>query len=188
MKTLLNTCRNWLNFRVRYRWVKHGRNTHCQLSTIFWSPRRHIVLGDDVGIGFRCLFQSDTEIGDKVLIASHVAFVNSDDHVYDSVGTCMWDAGRGDRYKIVVEDDVWIGHGAIILSPARIGRGAIVAAGSIVTRDVPSYAIVGGNPAKIIKMRFNPDEILEHEKLLGLHSASAVSHAPGRTQAREKDC
>jgi len=78
----------------------------------------------------------------------------------------MWQSGRGDKFKIVIEDDVWIGHGSIILTPARIGRGAVVAAGSVVTKDVPSYAIVAGVPARVIKMRFTPEEIVKHEYLL----------------------
>jgi acetyltransferase-like isoleucine patch superfamily enzyme len=100
------------------------------------------------------------------LIADNVAFINRDDHQYDIVGKTMWDSGRGDKFKVVVEGDVWISHGAIVLSPARIGRGAIVAAGSVITRDVPRYAIVGGVPAKVLKMRFTPEEIVEHERLL----------------------
>lgn len=60
---------------------------------------------------------------------------------------------------IFVEDDVWIGRGATIMSGVKIGRGAIVAAGSIVTKDVPPYTIVGGIPAKVIKTRFEPSII-----------------------------
>ena len=78
----------------------------------------------------------------------------------------MWDSGRGDKYKIVISDDVWIGQSAMILSPAIIGRGAIISAGSVVVRDVPAYAIVGGVPAKVISWRFTPDEIVEHESIL----------------------
>jgi len=166
IKSVLNRVRNLLMFRIRYPWVKIGRNVHCQWSTRFWSPSRQIILDDNVGIGHGCLFLADTEVGRSVMIASHVAFLNSDDHRYDVVGKTMWDSGRGDRYKIVVEEDVWIGHGAILLSPARIGRGAIVAAGSVVTKDVPRYAIVGGNPAKVIKMRFTPAQIRDHERIL----------------------
>ncbi|WP_417171784.1 DapH/DapD/GlmU-related protein, partial [Alistipes putredinis] len=55
--------------------------------------------------------------------------------------------------SILVEDDVWIGHGATILAGVRIGQGAIVAAGAVVNKDVPPYAIVGGVPAKILKFR-----------------------------------
>jgi virginiamycin A acetyltransferase len=59
----------------------------------------------------------------------------------------------------VVENDVWIGHDAVIMPGVRIGAGAIVAASSVVTRDVPPYAVVGGNPASIIRMRY-PVEII----------------------------
>lgn len=166
IKRVLNQVRNLLFFGWRYRWVRHGRGVHCQWSTTFWSPHRHILLGDHVGIGVRCMFLCDVEVGNKVLIASCCAFLNCDDHVYDIVGKTMWDSGRGDRFKIVIEDDVWIGHGAIILTPARIGRGAIVAAGAVVNKDVAPYSIVGGVPARLIKMRFTPEQIVEHERLL----------------------
>lgn len=166
IKSVLNEIRNILIFRIRYPWVRRGFGVHCQWSTRFWSPHRHILLGDHVGIGRGCLFQADTEIGNKVLIACNVTFLNSDDHQFDQVGKTIWDSGRGDKFKITLEDDVWIGHGVILLSPVRVGRGAIVAAGGVVVKDVPPYAIVGGNPAKLIKMRFTPDEIEEHEKIL----------------------
>ena len=116
IKIALNGIRSLLLFRVRYPWVKTGVGIHCQWTTRFWSPHRHIVLGDHVGIGHGCLFQADTELGNKVMIACNVAFLNNDDHRYDLVGRAMWDSGRGDKFTIVVEDDVWIGHGAIVLS------------------------------------------------------------------------
>ena len=166
MLCFLNKIRTFILFSFLYPWVKHGRNVHCQWSTRFWSPHRHITLGNDVGIGNGCTFLVDTEIGNKVLIATNVAFLNRDDHRYDIVGKAIWDSGRGDKYKIVIEDDVWIGYGVTILSPTRINRGAIVAAGSVVVKDVPQYAIVGGVPAKVLKMRFTPEEIIEHERIL----------------------
>lgn len=60
---------------------------------------------------------------------------------------------------IVIEDDVWIGSNSVVLSGVTIGRGSIVGAGSVVTRNIPKYSIVGGNPAKIIKSRFNQGTI-----------------------------
>lgn len=54
---------------------------------------------------------------------------------------------------IIIDDDVWIGAGAIILTGVTIGKGSVIAAGSIVTKDVEPYTIVGGNPAKLIKKR-----------------------------------
>lgn len=63
--------------------------------------------------------------------------------------------------KTTIKNDVWIGHGAIVNAGVTIENGAIVAAGSVVTKDVPAYAIVGGNPAKLIRYRFPPDIIIQ---------------------------
>lgn len=69
------------------------------------------------------------------------------------------------RRRCTISDDVWVGHNAIILpSVAEIGRGAVIAAGSIVTKNVPPFAVVGGNPAKVIKYRFAPEIIAAIEK------------------------
>jgi acetyltransferase-like isoleucine patch superfamily enzyme len=161
---LLNRLRNALFFGVRYPWVKHGRNVHVQWSTTMWSPHRHIVIGDEVGIGPWCAFQTDVEIGNKVLIASRVAFVGSDDHRFDLVGTAIWDSPRGDAKKVVVEDDVWIGYGAILLSGARVGRGSIVGAGAVVVGAVEPYSIVVPQKAHTLRKRFSEDEQRTHER------------------------
>jgi acetyltransferase-like isoleucine patch superfamily enzyme len=167
MPLILNQLRNILMFRVRYPWVRFGRDVHCQWSARFGVRRRYqIILGDHVGIGADCLFLADTTIGSKILVAPNVVFLNGKDHRFDIVGKTVWDSGSDGAEKIVVEDDVWIGHGAILLAPVRIGRGAVVAAGSVVTKDVPRYAIVGGNPAKLIRTRFSPEQLLEHERIL----------------------
>lgn len=103
-------------------------------------------------------------IGNYCSIADGVKFLLSGNHQYDIISTYPYEllilkshgtgiaVAKGD---IVVGDDVWIGANAIICSGVTIGQGAIVAAGAIVTKDVEPYAIVGGNPAKIIKFRFS---------------------------------
>lgn len=69
------------------------------------------------------------------------------------------------RSRCIISDDVWVGHNAIILpSVSHIGRGAVIAAGSVVTKNVPPYAVAAGNPAKVIKYRFEPDIIAAIEK------------------------
>lgn len=67
---------------------------------------------------------------------------------------------------IVIEEDCWIGAGCILLPKCHIGRGAVVGAGSIVTKEVPPYAVVAGNPARIIATKFTIDQILAHESVL----------------------
>lgn len=67
--------------------------------------------------------------------------------------------------NIVIENDVWIGEGSIIMGGVKIGNGAVIGAGSIVTKDVPDYAIVGGSPAKLIRYRFDKETIQELLKI-----------------------
>ena len=108
-------------------------------------------------------------IGNYCSIAENVCFVLNSDHPLHSISTFPFKTvvlglsnyeaiSKGD---IIVEDDVWIGYGATIMSGVHIGQGAVVAAGAVVTKDVPPYAIVGGVPAKVIKYRFEPEMIEE---------------------------
>lgn len=124
------------------------------------------VSGNDVYIGPRCHFGANVIIsGNKVLIASNVSFVGGD-HRINIVGKPIFDSGREELRTVVISSDTWIGHGAIILHGVCIGKGSVVAAGAVVTKDVPPYMIVGGNPARIIKKRFDYEERGEHERRL----------------------
>ena len=112
-------------------------------------------------------------IGSFCSIASNV-IIQEHNHNMKTVSTCdvvghvlgiKNDNIAVSKGEIVIEDDVWIGSNSVILSGVKIGRGAVIGAGSIVTKYVPKYAIVAGNPAKVIKMRFNDEEISKLEKL-----------------------
>lgn len=67
---------------------------------------------------------------------------------------------------VVLEEDVWLGANVVLLNGVRIGRGAVVAAGTVCRTKIPPYAIVAGNPAKVVGFRFTPDQVEEHESLL----------------------
>ena len=109
-------------------------------------------------------------IGAFCSIAGDVKFLLGADHVIDRISTYPFKVNILEngidaisKGNIIVGDDVWIGESAIILSGVHIGQGAVIAAGSVVTKDVPPYAIVGGIPAKVIKYRF--DEKMTKELL-----------------------
>lgn len=149
-----------------------GSNIHVGKSTRIWAPD-FVYIGDNSYIGKNVSIEANTRIGKSVLIANSVKFAGKNDHDFHDIGTPVrfspWigDAEPDSKVRagfIEVGDDVWIGIGSIILSPVKIGKGAIIAAGSVVTKDIAPYAIVGGNPAKFIKMRFESDEIIEHER------------------------
>lgn len=104
-------------------------------------------------------------IGNYCSLAEEVLFLLGDDHFINNVSTFPFKAkvikevpaeatSKGD---IIVDDDVWIGFGAKILSGVHIGQGAVVATGAVVTKDVPPYTIVGGVPARVLKHRFSDD-------------------------------
>lgn len=113
------------------------------------------------------------KIGKKCSIAANCTFVLSN-HLIDTFSTCpskhslfSHKVGNPSSYSkgdIIIKNDVWIGANCTILDGITIGNGAVIAAGSIVTKDVPPYAIVGGNPAKIIKYRFSKELIDEIEE------------------------
>lgn len=109
-------------------------------------------------------------IGKFCSIAQNVVFILNADHRIDTISSFPFRVKvLGERMEgtskgnIIIDDDVWIGYGATIMSGVHIGQGAVVAAGAVVTKDIPAYAIVGGVPAKIIKFRFDKNVI---DKLL----------------------
>ena len=162
--------RKYLNIKKRKNWKKLNNNngticindfkfenvtigqyTYGPLTVLDFGKKHHLTIGSFCSI------------------ASGVVFNLSGDHAIDRLSTFPFKAkalegpmneatSKGDIY---VGDDVWIGQNAIILSGINIGQGSVVAAGAVVTTDVPPYAVVGGVPAKVIKYRFS-DPIIEY--------------------------
>ena len=127
-------------------------------STAIWSPHNDVTIGERVQFGPHCRIQCDMEFKNSILIAANVQFVGKDDHITNISGKTIWNSGRGDSQKTTVGNDVWICNNAIIIAGVTIGDGAIVAAGSVVTKDVEPCSIVGGCPARKIKDRFKTEE------------------------------
>lgn len=131
---------------------------------------RHGVLIDEESIiGCYNYFGDNTHIT-KAIIGNYCSFapnvtVGPGEHPYNNISTnvsIMEKSGvhiNLTKENIIIKNDVWIGANAVLVRGITVGNGAVIAAGAIVTKDVPDYAIVGGVPAKIIKYRFNSDTI-----------------------------
>jgi acetyltransferase-like isoleucine patch superfamily enzyme len=154
--------------------VNVGQRFHIGILSYVGAPKA-LTIGDDVYIGKFCSIQCSGSIGNGVLIANNVGIVGRRDHDMREVGKIIRRASWiGDseglasdpKNHIAVGDDVWIGYGAILLSGIVVGRGAVIAAGSVVTSDVEPYAIVTGNPAQPVGVRFTQDQIISHERAL----------------------
>lgn len=109
-------------------------------------------------------------IGKKVLFGPNPTIITGD-HRIDIVGKYIIDVGVEEKLPendlpVVIEDECWIGANVTILKGVTIGRGSVVAAGAVVTKSCEPYSIIGGVPAKLIKMRFTPEQIVEHEGIL----------------------
>lgn len=159
-------------YRLKRQLGSCGRNVTGLVGATVWSPE-NVHIGNDVRIQpdvFISAIDAEVRIGNKVMIAPRVGMITGD-HNTSVVGRYMYDVKEkrpSDDSPIVIEDDVWVGFGAVILKGVTLGQGSVVAAGSVVTRDVPRYGMVAGVPAKLLRMRFTPQEIAEHERLLML--------------------
>lgn len=109
-------------------------------------------IGARSGVGLDCIIMGPVSLGADVMMGPRCMLV-SWGHNTDDLEVPMSRQGMGKAAAITVQDDVWLGAHVIILPGVTVGTGAIVAAGSVVTKDVPPYAVVGGNPAAVVRYR-----------------------------------
>lgn len=129
---------------------KCGKNVNIEHGADIGTGR-HIEIGDNSGIGVNCVVKKAI-IGKDVMMGPDVVFITAN-HNFEDTSIPMRGTGHAPAEIIQISDDVWLGTRVIILPGIKIGKGAIIGAGSVVTKDVPDYAIVGGNPARIIRNR-----------------------------------
>lgn len=149
------------------RYLSHFRKWYvCKILKIMvydptseFQERVYIGNAKKLEIGKACkinenVFIQAAKIGDYVMIAPNVAIL-SKSHKYERIDIPMLLQGDTDDAIVTIENDVWIGRNAVIMPGIHIGQGAIIGAGSVVTKDVKPYCVVGGVPAKEIRCRFN---------------------------------
>ena len=173
VRTLLRSNRSFYtrvrSLLMRYRRSRRGlKSVH---KTFYLSAgsqvSKDLVAGEYSYIGPGCLIGPKVQLGPYVMIGPRVSIVGGD-HVFDKPGTPIIFSGRPALESTIIEADAWIGCGAILMAGVRIGRGAIVAAGAVVTIDVPPYEIHGGVPARKISERFADSSAREvHDRMLG---------------------
>ena len=163
------------NIKKWFRWKKYLRqwrnaNKHNFTIPLRGVPFKCIQIGKGTYgkiCAYNCTTTSKLVIGNYCSVADDVVFLLSVEHPLNHVSTFPFKTIYGkegyadatSKGDIVVDDDVWIGFRAIIMSGVHIAQGAVIAAGAVVTKDVPPYAIVGGAPAKILKYRFESDVV-----------------------------
>ena len=159
MKDLLKRLRmHWL-LKFKYRLISSGQN--------FYMGYRVIIRPNSVSIGEFCYIGSECWLASKIIMQNYVMLgprvaIIGGDHNFRIAGIPSIETGRANNKPVIIRDDVWIGYGAIIMHGVEIGEGAIIAAGSVVCKNVPPYTIVGGTPAIPIASRFQPDEKVTH--------------------------
>jgi acetyltransferase-like isoleucine patch superfamily enzyme len=130
-----------------------GRNTIVEDFSCINNGMGDVLIGDNCTIGLGCTLIAPVTIGNNVILAQHIC-LSGLNHGYEDINVPIKDQ-KCSTSLITVEDDCWIGANAVIVAGVTIGKHSIVAAGSVVVKNVPAFSIVGGNPAKLLR-QYNP--------------------------------
>ena len=133
---------------------KCGKNVNIEKGARFSAK---VELGDNSGIGINADLDGKVVIGDDVMMGPDVTILTRN-HEFSRTDIPMNRQGVSEVRAVTISDDVWIGANVIILPGVCVGKGAIIGAGAVVTKNVPEYAVVAGNPAKIVKYRKQGEE------------------------------
>ncbi len=159
----LRCLRSYFINRFLYKLPQVDSSVHLRLGSNF---SKDIIIGKYSYFGPGAWVCPKVSVGNYFMAAPNVCILGGD-HRFNIAGSPIIFSGRPESLApTLIGDDVWVGFGAIVNAGVSIGNGAVVAAGAIVTKDVPAYSIVGGNPAKFIRKRFNSEEQMLHEIML----------------------
>jgi maltose O-acetyltransferase len=145
--------RSWLAKQIFAHCGEHVRINHGAN----FGTGIHVRLGDNSSIAADAWIGNDTRIGNDVMMAPSVTIL-SNSHNFARTDIPMREQGAPSPRPVTIGDDVWIGTRVIVLPGVTVGSHAIIGAGAVVTKDVPEWAIVGGNPARIIRFRKHEGE------------------------------
>lgn len=132
----------------KYIFSEVGENINIE-KNVFFGSGNLISIGDYSGIGINARIQGPLTIGKYVMMGPDVLIYTQNHEIKDLTKPMMFQ-GETKASPVIIEDDVWIGARAILLPGIRIGKGSIIAAGAVVTKDVEPYSIIGGVPGKKI--------------------------------------
>ena len=150
-RMVINRSRYYLK-RAMFIDIKAGKRFYPR-SPFYVRRGSKVRLGNDVYIGRAAHIAGNLEVGDDVLIASCVSFVGGD-HQIDNIGNLLIrESGRSSNLTTTIESNVWIGHGCIVMLGIRMKKGSVLAAGSVLTKDVGEDEIWAGVPAKFVRKR-----------------------------------
>ncbi len=126
-----------------------GKNINIEKGAMITST---MEIGDNSGVGINAQIYGKVILGENVMMGSE-CMIYTTNHCFNRVDIPMNRQGFSEEKPVVVGNDVWIGGRVTILPGVHIGNGVVIGAGAVVTKDIPDFAVVGGNPAKVIRYR-----------------------------------
>ena len=140
--------------KLRGFWAKKivrsfGKNVNVEKNASF-TPG--LSIGDNSGVGISCEINGNVTIGNDVMMGPEVVIYTSG-HCFDRTDIPMCEQDMTEPKEVIIGDDVWLGRRVIIMPGVHIGKGCIIGAGAVVTKNIPEYSVAVGVPAKVVKSR-----------------------------------
>lgn len=178
LKTIVNPASYYKYFKRRAvlrNMIETGSNFHFEPLSTLLTPQ-YIKVGNNLFIGEKAHISAELSIGNNVMFGPRPVIVGGDHYfaIKNRSVRFLHPKNRENSNPIHIEDEVWCGASVIIMGGVTIGMGAVVGAGSIITKSIPPYTVAFGNPCKVAKKIFSNTDLSEHLSSLGY--SSSLSH------------